>query len=251
MKGNLDDLRILNRAGDLMDREGRPRAPLEAEINKPAIGRRMRGQTGADPDLVVPGREIAGKLDEEGSIQTAVDIVNCEVSPRVQRRLLQVVPPVGKLNGPDSEGAVRMICIILAGVETEGLRGRRARDLRPRATEKSVVFRGLAQRIHDLRILRPARSFLHRLYPRRRPLMGIPVGGIMIRDGFDRGFRFKAELLFHAKSRMKRSSFLQRFPGDRLVLLKLVAGHEKTGPNRVEARGIRVRRQITDIHVGP
>ena len=255
-EGNLDHLRRLDRAADVMGAvRGRPGTgageALQSELQEAAVLRRTGCGTGADAHDVVPGREVLRDREplDRRVARSPVARGHGQVGAPVEMGQPQVVLVV--------EDETRAIAKQVDGrrihlrrlVEAEGHRARRPGDLPPVVAER-VVRRGDLAQLRDQRgVFRERGRVINRLEPLQRPLPVVQGLAIPLQDdGLDL-FRLEMELPRDAGDGPGVERILERLLGQRLVDLELVAGEEKVGADGIEARPARIRGQRAHLHL--
>ena len=255
LERDLDNLRLFQRSVHRMGAERLSIARVRAELEVTLLRRRLRRVTHPHLHDVIAHRPIIG--DEEGEVIIAeVADADGEVGPGLEMRLFQVALMIGPREasahrGAVAQRAVRLVGVVLHGLESEALGRGSTMDLRPFTAEEILVLGLLPEPGHDRGVLRLRRRRGHRLGPFRGPrerIKGVRVAladAVVVLLGLD----VQAARLFG--DGMPRKGLLEGLASERLVLLELVRRHEEVRTRRVESARSRVGGQLRDIDLDP
>ena len=128
----------------------------------------------------------------------------------------------------------------VAGIGSTGNAG-------PLAAESRLILRLCFDRGDDLRVFGKRRRLFHGLHPLLRTLLGVDLVLHEVSHLRRRGLTFVAHRLLDGRGGLPLKGFRQGLQPEGLVLLELVARHEKVCPRRVEALRGRVGWQFAHI----
>ena len=144
---------------------------------------------------------------------------------------------------------VREVGVVLAFlVEAEIAGIRRTGNAGPFAAEAAFVrIRLLPDRGDDVGVFWQRRCLFHGLHPLLRPLLGVDLVLHEVSHLRGRRLGFVAHRFLDGRGGLPLKGFRQGLEPESLILLELVARHEKVRPRRVEALGGRVGRELAHI----
>ena len=223
-EGKLDHLRGVHGAGHLAGVEPLADPRINSEFDKSAVGRTVgqRRHTHSHDELSrrpVPGRHELDLLTER---------VGREIRARVEGGHREVPFPIGReIVGRSCDSTVRLVSVVLDGLEAEVLGRRGADDLGPAPPKLSVVLRLLLKGRDDLRVFWPRRRLVHL----RDPLLGSPLGvdrlGLLLLHSRREFLPLGPQLLRAAHSGLPGKGLLERLAAQGAVLIELVGRHEE------------------------
>ena len=223
-QGKLDHLRGLHGAGHLAGVEPLAAPRINSELDKPSVGWALGQRRRPHPhdELTrrpVPGRHVRELLAER---------VGREIRARVEGGHREVPFPIGReIVGRSCDSTVRLVSVVLDGLEAVVLGRRGADDLGPAPPKLGVGLRLLLKGRDDLRVFWPRRRLVHL----RDPLLGSPLGvdrlGLLLLHSRREFLPLGPQLLRAAHSGLPGKGLLERLAAQGAVLIELVGRHEE------------------------
>ena len=224
---------------------------MDAKVEEATLRRAVFRGRHADADDVLAHRPVVGQED--------LDVVHVEFR-RVAGLRAQIRAPIHVghadvilviLQPACVERIVREVGIVLAFlVEAEVAGIRRTGNAGPFAAEAGVILRLRFDRGDDVRVFRQRGRLFHGLHPLLRPLLGVDLVLHEVADLRRRRLALVAHGLLDGRGGLPLEGFRQSLEPEGLILLELVARHEKVCPRSIEALRGRIGREFAhvDLH---
>ena len=221
---------------------------MDAKVEEASLRRAVFRGCHADADDVFAHRPVVGHED--------LDVVHVEFR-RVPGLRAEIRAPIHVghadvilviLQPACAQRIVREVGIVFAFlVEAEVAGVRRTGDAGPFAAEAGVVLRLRFDRGDDFRVFRQRGRLFHGFHPLLRPLLGVDLVLHEVANLRRRRLAFVAHRFLDGRGGLPLKGFRQGLEPECLILLELVARHEKVCPRGVEALRGRVGREFAHI----